>query len=297
MTFEQIVGHCEIKQRLLSAVSTGKVSHAYIFSGKRGVGKNSMALAFADALTSGSAVDVTVVTNELYDTQSKSDAVSVKAVRGAAADMYKKPYASDRRVFIFPEAEKMTPQAQNALLKVFEEPPSYCVIILVTQNDRMLLQTIRSRAVTIRFFELADSDVASMMPQHERQEIIVRLAAGSIGAANELCENEELGGILDSFVALFKKIGSAKAADIYSLINYIQKEKKNSEVLFDVMLVMLRDTMLGKEGGLKIDGVSCKKAASLAGIVERAKNSFSYNANFNLVVGEMMLDILGAVND
>lgn len=297
MIFDHIVGHCEIKQRLSSAISTGNVTHAYIFSGKRGVGKNTMALAFADALTSGSAVDVTVVTNELYDTQSKSDAVSVKAVRGAAADMYKKPYAADRRVFIFPEAEKMTPQAQNALLKVFEEPPSYCVIILVTQNDQMLLRTIRSRAVTVRFFELSDSDVASKMPPHERQDIIVRLAAGSIGAALSLCENEELGGILDSFVTLFKKVGSGKAADIYSLINYIQKEKKSSEILFDVMLVMLRDTMLGKEGGLRIDGVSCKKAASLAGIVERAKNSFSYNANFNLVVGEMMLDILGAVND
>ena len=94
MIFEGVTGHSEIKMRLEKAVFDELVSHAYIFAGKRGIGKKTVALAFANALTGGSRADVTVVSNGLYDTGVKSDVISVKAVRGAAADMYKKPYAA-----------------------------------------------------------------------------------------------------------------------------------------------------------------------------------------------------------
>ena len=124
MMFESVAGHSDVKQRLESAVLNGKVSHAYIFSGKRGVGKTTMAKAFADVLTNGSVADVTLVTNEHYGVETKSDIVAVDTVRAASADMYMKPYLADKRVFIIPDAEKMNAQAQNALLKIFEEPPS-----------------------------------------------------------------------------------------------------------------------------------------------------------------------------
>lgn len=299
MIFDAIKGHNDVKKHLETAVSCNKVSHAYIFAGKRGVGKTTTALAFADALTEGSKVDVTLVTNAQYDTESKSEAVSVKTVRAASADMYVKPYAADKRVFIIPDAEKMTPQAQNALLKVFEEPPSYCVIILITQNDNMLLQTIRSRAVTIRFGALCDADVESYLGAMEvsKSPVLVRLAAGSIGMALELCSNEDLHDVLGTFVGMFKKIGSGNSSDAYGIISYFQREKKNSEVLFDIMLIMLRDTMLKKNSDLSIPGVSCKKAVRMIETVENTRNSFSFNANYDLAVSEMMLDILGAIND
>ena len=299
MIFDGIKGHKDVKKHLETAVLNNKVSHAYIFAGKRGVGKMTTALAFADALTDGSKVDVTVVTNSQYDTESKSDAVSVKTVRAASADMYVKPYSADKRVFIIPDAERMTPHAQNALLKVFEDPPSYCVIILITQNDNMLLQTIRSRAVTIRFGALCDADVETYIDAIgvSKSPVLVRLAAGSIGMALELCGNEDLHDVLETFVALFKKIGSGNSSDAYGIISYFQREKKNSEVLFDIMLIMLRDTMLKKNSDLSIPGVSSKKAVRMIETVENTRNSFSFNANYDLAVSEMMLDILGAIND
>lgn len=299
MIFDGITGHREVKKYLENAVLNDRVSHAYIFAGKRGVGKNTVARAFADALTDGNAVDITVVTNEQYDAESKSEAVSVKAVRGAAADMYVKPYSADRRVFIIPEAEKMTSQAQNALLKVFEEPPPYCVIILITQNDNMLLQTIRSRAVTVRFSPLDDGDVKTYLDSKgiHKSSVTVRLAAGSIGMALQLCENEDLCDVLDAFVCMFKKIGSGSCADIYGLIAYLQREKKNAEVLFDIMLIMLRDTMLKNKSDLVIDGLSAGRAVRIIETVESTRNSFSYNANYDIAVSEMFLNILEEVND
>lgn len=298
MMFGTVVGHCDVKQRLESSVLNGKVSHAYIFAGKRGVGKTSMAKAFAHVLTDESVADITVVTNEHYNVDTKSNIVAVDTVRAASADMYMKPYLSDKRVFIIPDAEKMNAQAQNALLKIFEEPPGYCVIILIAQNDNMLLPTIRSRAVTIRFGALSDSQVKNYVAKNgvNASDVIVRLASGSIGMALELCENEELSDVLNTFVEMFKQIGNGSASCTYALIDYLQKEKKNYEALFDIMLVMLRDTMLGCKTDLVIPGLNNKKIVRIIEMVENTRNSFSFNADYNMAVSEMLLNILGETN-
>ncbi len=298
MMFENIVGHSEVKQRLQNSILNKKVSHAYIFSGKRGVGKTTVAKAFADALTDGSVADVTLVTNEHYGIESKSDIVAVDTIRSASADMYMKPYLADKRVFIIPNAEKMNVQAQNALLKIFEEPPAYCVIILITQNDNMLLQTIRSRAITVRFGGLDDNllrDYADKSGMNV-SDIINRLASGSIGMMQELVKNEELGGIIDGFVEIFKQIGKGTAECVYALIDYFQREKKYSDILFDVMLVMLRDTMLENKTELVIEGLDNKKIVRIIELVENTRNSFSFNADYGMAVSEMLLNILGETN-
>ena len=298
MMFENVVGHSVVKQRLEGWFLSGTVSHAYIFSGKRGVGKTTMAKDFAQLLTDGSAADIIYVTNEHYGVESKSDIVAVDTIRAAAADMYMKPYFADKRVFIISSAEKMNVQAQNALLKIFEEPPAYCVIILVTQNDNMLLQTIRSRAVTVRFGALDDGLVKDYILKQgvNAPDVVVRLASGSIGMALELGENEELHDVLDTFVAMFKNIGTGTADCAYSLIDYFQREKKNYEVLFDIMLIMLKDSLPGNNSDLSIQGLNNKKVVRIIELVENTRNSFSFNADYNMAVSEMMLKILGEVN-
>ena len=298
MMFESVIGHENVKQRLENSIANNKISHAYIFAGKRGVGKKTVANAFADILTKGSIADVITVTNEYYGIDSKSDIVSVDTIRAASADMYMKPYLADKRVFIIPDAEKMNAQAQNALLKIFEEPPSYCVIILITQNDNMLLQTIRSRAITVRFGALDDGMVKDYAQKNGivASDVMIRLAFGSIGIVKELSENEELDTLIGEFVGLFRQIGRGTAQCTYSLIDYFQREKKNSEVLFDIMLIMLRDTMLGVGSDLVIEGLNNKKTVRIIELVENTINSFSFNADYNMAVSEMLLNILGETN-
>lgn len=298
MMFESVIGHENVKQRLENSIASNKISHAYIFAGKRGVGKKTVANIFADILTNGSVADVITVTNEYYGIDSKSDIVSVDTIRAASADMYMKPYLADKRVFIIPDAEKMNVQAQNALLKIFEEPPSYCVIILITQNDNMLLQTIRSRAITVRFGALDDGMVKDYAQKNGivASDVMIRLAFGSIGIVKELSENEELDTLIGEFVGLFRQIGRGTAQCTYSLIDYFQREKKNSEVLFDIMLIMLRDTMLGVGSDLVIEGLNNKKTVRIIELVENTRNSFSFNADYNMAVSEMLLNILGETN-
>ena len=298
MMFESVIGHENVKQRLENSIASNKISHAYIFAGKRGVGKKTVANIFADILTNGSVADVITVTNEYYGIDSKSDIVSVDTIRAASADMYMKPYIADKRVFIIPDAEKMNAQAQNALLKIFEEPPSYCVIILITQNDNMLLQTIRSRAITVRFGALDDGMVKDYAQKNGivASDVMIRLAFGSIGIVKELSENEELDTLIGEFVGLCRQIGRGTAQCTYSLIDYFQREKKNSEVLFDIMLIMLRDTMLGVGSDLVIEGLNNKKTVRIIELVENTRNSFSFNADYNMAVSEMLLNILGETN-
>ncbi|MDR0406323.1 MAG: DNA polymerase III subunit, partial [Clostridiales bacterium] len=236
MSFDGIYGHEEIKKRLSAAAANGTASHAYIFCGGAGIGKTMTARAFADALTDGSGADVIVVTNAYYGVKDKA-ALSVETVRAARVDMYTKPYLADRRVFLFPEAETMTAGAQNALLKVFEEPPPYCVILLLTQNEYALLPTVRSRAVTVRFSPLPDATVRRYLTERYgvADSVAVGLAAGSIAAADELASQGETTALAREFAAVLQRFSGADKRCVYEVIAIFEREKAQFDVLLGVM--------------------------------------------------------------
>ena len=146
--YNKILGHENIISQLKNAIKSDKVSHAYIFNGEDGSGKNMLANAFAEALlcekgelegcgechfckqtVSGNNPDFVRVSHE------KPASIGVDDVREQLVeDVYIKPYNGKYKVYIIDEAEKMTVQAQNAILKTIEEPPAYSVIIFLTNN-------------------------------------------------------------------------------------------------------------------------------------------------------------------
>ena len=136
-----IVGHSDAKRLLYNIAGSGHISHAYIFEGPDGVGRLTLAKAFAkmlvggaDGISADSHPDIIVVTNELYNQSKASKSLSVDTIRAMKADVYIKPYKADKKIYIIPKADTMLDTAQNSLLKVLEEPPEYCVIILITEN-------------------------------------------------------------------------------------------------------------------------------------------------------------------
>ena len=159
--FGDIIGHEQIIEHFRSALKNHQVSHAYILNGENGSGKNMLAKAFAKALVceagygdscnmcrachqfdSGNHPDVKWITHE------KANSIGVDEVREQINnDIVIKPYSSKYKVYIIDEAEKMTVQAQNALLKTIEEPPEYAVILFLTNTLDVLLQTVRSRCI------------------------------------------------------------------------------------------------------------------------------------------------------
>ena len=172
-SFKDVVGHKDIINYIRNAVTENKVSHAYILNGERGSGKKMLANLFATTLLceeqgpdpcnachschqaeSGNHPDIIRVTHE------KPNTISVDDIRRQVnEDIQIKPYQGPYKIYIIAEADLMTVQAQNALLKTIEEPPAYAVIFLLTENAEALLPTITSRCVMLKLRNIKEEGV------------------------------------------------------------------------------------------------------------------------------------------
>ena len=154
--FKDIIGQDNIKKHLQEGITKGKISHAYIINGETGSGRRLITSALTKSLLcenrtpegdacgvckscmqvdSGNHPDVRFITHE-------KPTIGVDDIREQLInDITIKPYSSDHKIYIIPDADKMTEAAQNALLKTIEEPPEYAMIVLLTGNHENLLQT------------------------------------------------------------------------------------------------------------------------------------------------------------
>ena len=183
--FKDILGHEEIISHLQNAIRLKKISHAYILDGEEGAGKNLLAQTFAQTLQcekgetfpcgscrsckqaiSGNQPDIIHVEHR------NAGSIGVEDIREQlCGDIQIRPYASPYKIYIVDEAEKMTIQAQNALLKTIEEPPSYGVILLLTTNSEAFLPTILSRCVTLKLRPVKDELIRKYLMEELRVQI------------------------------------------------------------------------------------------------------------------------------
>ena len=246
--FGDIIGQEQIKEHFRKSLETGKISHAYIINGERAAGKEFIANLFAMALQcesdgekpcgqchsckqalSGNQPDIIKVTHE------KPNTIGVDDVRGQINnDMGIKPYSSPYKIYIMNEAEKMTPQAQNALLKTLEEPPAYGVILILTTNVDALLPTIVSRCVVLNMKPVEDELVRSYLMKElqvpdYKAEVCVSFARGNIGKAKALASSEEFDNIKSEALSLLKYIQDMEIQEIAAAIKKINEYKEACE--------------------------------------------------------------------
>ena len=160
--FENIIGNNENKKILSKSILSNSVSHSYIFSGISGIGKFLFAKEFAKAILctgeqkpcneckscesieNGNNPDLIII-----DEQTNS--IKTEQIKELTSDVLEKPIKGNKKIYIINNSENMTKEAQNALLKTLEEPPEYAIIILVTSNENLLLNTIKSRHFCLDF--------------------------------------------------------------------------------------------------------------------------------------------------
>lgn len=195
MPFSHIVGNDHIKSYLTHMVKHNTIANSLLFAGPDGIGKSLFAAAFAKMLLnnhgkieSGSHPDLRILHPE-----GKSGMHSIDSLRQFRDEVFQSPYEAKRKIFIIHDADRMLPYSANALLKTFEEPPSWAVIILLSGNSDAILPTILSRCRIIRFHTIPEQEIAQWL-QAQRQknaaeaQALAALSRGSIGNACRLTE-------------------------------------------------------------------------------------------------------------
>ena len=324
-TFKDIIGQEQIKAHFKTMVESGQVSHAYIIHGEQSSGKDFIARIFATALqcesketapcgecrsckqaANGNQPDIIFVQHE------KPNTIGVEDIRTQIVnDMGIKPYSSPYKVYIINEAEKMTVQAQNAILKTLEEPPEYAVILLLTTNVNSLLPTILSRCVVLNMKPVSDSLVRKyLMEQMEipdyKAEVCVAFARGNIGKARLLAASEDFENVKNEAVSLLKYIQDMELHEIIAAIKKINDYKLEINDYLDIMAIWYRDVLLFKatkdvnhlvfrEEIQTLRNIARRSSyEGIEGVIQalqKAKNRLDANVNFELTMELLMMEI------
>lgn len=324
-SFKDVVGHKDIIQYMKNAVEQNKLSHAYILNGQRGSGKKLLARLFAMTLQcetgksdpcgecrsckqtkSGNQPDIITLTHE------KPTSISVDEIREQLnGDIMIKPYSSPYKIYIIPEADLMTVQAQNALLKTLEEPPEYAVIFLLTENADSLLATIRSRCVMLKLRNIKDKLVKKYLMEElqipdYQADICAAFAQGNIGRAVMLAKSEHFNEIKEDALQLLKYIDDMELHEIVSAIKQINKYKLEVTDYLDFITIWYRDILIYK-ATKDVDGLifseelkyikakasksSYEGIETIISAIETAKARIKANVNFDLLMELLLLTI------
>lgn len=324
-SFKDVVGHKDILKYISSAVENNRVSHAYILNGERGSGKKMLANLFAMTLLcetgdnepcgkchsckqaeSGNHPDIIRVTHE------KPNSISVDDIRTQVNNTVDiKPYQGPYKVYIIPQADMMTPQAQNAILKTIEEPPSYAVFLLLTENAETLLPTINSRCVMLKLRNIKDTLIKKYLMENleipdYKADMCTAFAQGNVGRAIMLANSDHFNEIREEAVQLLKHISEMELNEIVAAVKNISVYKLEITDYLDIIMIWYRDVLLYK-ATKEIDKVVFKdqlqsikeqaRKSSYEGIelilesLEKAKARLKANVNFDLVMELLFLTI------
>lgn len=324
--FKDIIGQEQIKKHLLEGIKKRNLSHAYIINGETGSGRRLLASALTKALLcenrteegdacgicksciqtdSNNHPDVRFVTHE-------KASIGIDDIREQLInDITIKPYSSNHKVYIIPDSNKMTEQAQNALLKTIEEPPSYATILLLTENAENLLQTISSRCITLNTEPLKQEEIAqylirNLQMEPEQAKIAAGFCQGNVGKAIRFASSEDFQEMKNDTLQLLKRIDAMEITDIVSIIKELSLRKGKINEYLDLMLLWYRDVLMfkvTKDANLLLYRDEFKAISKQASVrnyadiekiikaIDKAKIRLSANVNFETAIELLLLTI------
>lgn len=321
--FSDVLGHEQTILHMKHAIEVNKVSHAYILSGEKGSGKKLLAGLFAQTLQcqkrgTEPCMECRSCKQEMNRNQpdiirvvhEKPNTISVEEIRTQVnGDIMIKPYSSPYKIYIIDEAEKLSVQAQNALLKTIEEPPVYAVILLLTTNAGILLPTIRSRCVTLDLKPVAPGVLKEYLmreleiPEY-RANICTAFAQGNVGKAKRLALSGEFSEMLEHAVHLVKYIQDMEVADIITDLKRIDTYKMEINDYLDILMVWYRDVLMFKATRdadhlvfsdelisirEKVKKSSYEGLESVIKALDKAKVRLNANVNFEMALELLLL--------
>ena len=311
--FENIIGQSSIKNMLQSSIKNDKISHSYIFEGAAGMGKKLMAYTFAGYLVCetgnscgkcrGCVLAKTGTHPDIITVRPKDGKknIGVDDVRETIKTAQVKPYMAEKKIIILPDCDGITAEAQNAMLKVIEEPPEYIVFLILIQNSNTLLETVRSRSIKLEFLPYSDDEIKKAIAVSEINPYILSYCEGNIGRAKELVFDDEFVHLRNEFFEKLPSLKSTSGYKSFEIANFFESSKDNADILLDFMLSFFRDVLLKKTGGCDMlqntdksemiedfsDKMTIKSAVDMIEMIIKTKQMLSRNVNYSLAVNTL----------
>ena len=271
-SFSAILGHDGAKAHLQAALADRQMSHAYLIEGTHRVGKTTLANAFIKTLLCQEPItrsgDHRDCCNQCQSCRSfdhdnhpdvkriraleDKNTISVKQIRDELVkDISIRPYGSQYKIYVIEEAERLTIEAQNAMLKTLEEPPAYGLIIMLTESAASFLPTILSRCVKISLQPLDTKVVRAELSrrgvENGRAAIAAAFAQGSIGQALKLCEDESFEEMRQELFKFLSQIPQLSQLEVMKGAQLWDQFKGEQEALFSLLLIWYRDILVYRE--------------------------------------------------
>lgn len=278
---KKIIGEELIIEHFNKAITHNKISHSYILNGESGMGKKTLANYFAMAIQcegqdgtpcgkctsckqamSNNHPDIVYVTHE------KDTVIAVDEIRQQlVSDILIKPYKSNHKVYIVDDAQKMNVATQNAVLKTIEEPPEYGVIIFLTTNADMFLQTILSRCIRLNLKPLSKQVIKEYLMREcqvpdYKAEVMASFSGGNMGKAIRLASSENFNEMKDEIVHLLKYVNDMEVYEMVLASKAATAYKMNIDDYIDMFSLWFRDVLLYK-ASMEVDELLFRDEVSI----------------------------------
>ena len=289
-------------------------SHAYLFSGSKGIGKFSHAKNFARAILNDDPESVRFFSGiddyedaDLFVVK-KKDTIKKQDIEEIIENSFSKPFAASHKIVIIDDFDKVTPEGQNALLKTLEEPMDYLILILISSNMRNILPTIISRCRILKFVDLTQDRIEEFLLSKKVSErnarLFSRLSNGDVSLALRYSEDPDLLSRREDVIDMLDRI-IRNTGFLFDEMKFFKDNKDDFKEILNLMIIWYLDLVYLKSGRedfivnidkinlLKLQDLSIDKAVDSYDAIINALGRKEKNVNFDLNIEKLLMDLGG----
>lgn len=282
--FENLVGNEKVKEYLNSTIENKNISHSFMFVGKPGIGKKQFAHQYAEmimCLQDGKCDGNSVKCDSCVKFEGNANpdyaeilpdgkTLKIEQVRNLQARIVEKPITSRRKVYVIDDADLMSEESQNCLLKTLEEPPEYAVIILIVSNESRILPTIKSRCVIIKFQPLTSKEIKQVKP--ELSDDLIQLLEGSLQNAENIEQKKEQYAQLLNIVNVLE---NKQLVEVFNSADLLYKGKDDIITLLEYLNLIFFS----------------RNEINAIPIIEKTKKKILANNNYDMTIDYCLMNI------
>lgn len=282
--FENLVGNEKVKEYLNSTIENKNISHSFIFVGKPGIGKKQFAHQYAEmimCLQDGKCDGNSVKCDSCIKFEGNANpdyaeitpdgkTLKIEQIRNLQARIVEKPITSRRKVYVIDDADLMSEESQNCLLKTLEEPPEYAIIILIVSNESRILPTIKSRCVIIKFQPLTSKEIKQVKP--ELSDDLIQLLEGSLLNAENIEQKKEQYAQLSNLVNVLE---NKQLVEVFNSADLLYKGKDDIITLLEYLNLIFFS----------------RNEINAIPIIEKTKKKILANNNYDMTIDYCLMNI------